>query len=125
MIYFLVSSYDTINTYLHYVIITILITGLAINPPNKTVIYHNLTLTCVPNILYSAWIDYQWHRVSGQIPAKAVVVKDDLTIPSIVPEDQGQYYCTSIQFGHCAESNHVTVETDGEKITYKYHLEEY
>ena len=98
---------------------TILITELAINPPtDKTVIYHNLTLTCVPNIVEDAEIDYQWHRLSGQIPAKAVIVKDKLTIPSIVPEDQGQYYCTGRWFdSHCAKSNDVTVETDGEKIT--------
>ena len=93
---------------------------LAINPPAyKIEIYHNLTLTCVPSLLSEiTGINYQWHRISGQIPAKAMAVEDKLTIPSIVPEDQGQYYCTGVQFGsHCAESNHVTVETDGEKIT--------
>jgi len=100
-------------------VITILITVLAINPPtNKIVIYHNLTLTCILNRFgEDKKTDYQWHRVGSQIPAKAMVVNDKLTIPSIVPEDQGQYYCTGRQFQwHCAESNHVTVKTDGEKI---------
>ena len=47
-----------------------------------------------------------------------MAVEDKLTIPSIVPEDQGMYYCTGRWFdSHCAKSNHVTVETDGEKIT--------
>ena len=100
-------------------VITILITELAIHPSTeKIVIYHNLTLTCAPNTLGDdAETDYQWHRVIGQIPAKAVAVKNKLTIPNIVPEDQGQYYCTGIMFRvHCAKSNHVTVKTDGEKI---------
>ena len=80
-------------------------------------IYHNLTLTCIPNTGGDAETDYQWYRVSGQIPAKAVAVKNKLTIPNIVPEDQGQYYCMGFRFlVHCAESNHVTVKTDGEKI---------
>ena len=82
------------------------------------VIFDNLTLQCdsgIPNP--NADITYKWHRIGGNIPAKSIESDSgQLTIPRVVPEDEGKYYCTAIWHGHCAESNRATVTVDGKKI---------
>ena len=99
-------------------ILTILVTGIFIYPPiHNVMIYHNVTLTCAPYSLIGLKMVYQWYRVDGDIPSKAMAIEDILTIPNITPGDQGQYYCSARQFSvHCATSNNATVIVNGEKI---------
>ena len=60
---------------------------------------------------------YYWYRVDGVIPTKAVGERrGKLVIPSVVVADEGQYYCITEMFGHCAVSNRTTVKVDSEKI---------
>ena len=84
----------------------------------KVVIFDNLTLQCdSDSINPDAEITYKWHRVGGNIPSKSIESDSgQLNIPRVVPEDEGKYYCTAIQHGHCAESNRGTVTVDGKKI---------
>ena len=82
------------------------------------VIFNDLTLQCESStILTNVNITYKWHRIGGSIPAKSIESDSgQLTIPRVAPEDQGEYYCTAILLGHCAESNYATVTVDGKKI---------
>jgi len=96
-------------------------TELRAVPNNPTIIaLHDVTLTCEPLIYQGSHDnirDYKWHRVGGDISENSTgKMSNRLTIPRVVPADEGQYYCTAEQFEHCAESNKVTVKVDGEKI---------
>ena len=63
-------------------------------------------------------ITYTWDRDGNDIPAKSAgQYSNKLTIPKVVPADEGRYYCIAKQFGHCATSNMVKVTVDGEKIS--------
>ena len=99
-------------------IINVLVTEVTVKPFHDVVIFHNLTLTCEP------WSNsfeptYQWHRSDGDIPMKSIGINSQqLTIPRVIPPDQGEYYCIGTLFGHCAVSNHAKVTVDGEKISY-------
>ena len=100
--------------------IIILITELAIEPDIPTVIaLKNITLTCYdPELVSNSTTeDFLWHRVSGKIPAKCSGQESRrLTIPNVVPEDEGQYYCTARRHGiHCSKSKSVHLKVDGEK----------
>ena len=83
------------------------------------VIFDNLTLQCESDTINpDEEITYKWHRFGGSIPAKSIESDSgQLTIPRVAPEDEGEYYCTAIQHGHCAESNHATVTVDGKNTT--------
>ena len=99
-------------------VINVLITGVTVEESHTVVIFDNLTLNCLPDSIIDVPITYQWHRFGGIIPAKSIGINSaQLTIPEVVPEDQGKYFCTAMQFDHCAESNHSTVTVEGKKIT--------
>ena len=74
---------------------------------------NDVTLTCTsirgtPDI-------YSWHRVDGDIPPRSSGQNSSrLTIHGIVSADEGEYYCSGVQFEqHCAKSNIVHVGVDG------------
>ena len=97
-------------------VINVLITDVAVDKFCTVVLFDNLTLNCVSGSIYPQ--TYQWHRFGGNVPAKSIGADSaQLTIPEVVPEDQGKYFCMAVLYGHCAESNHVTVTVDGKKIT--------
>ena len=90
-------------------------------PANQTIpSFDNVTLTCrraTVTEVTSLLTTYSWHRVDGVIPTKAVGEHSEkLVIPSVVAADEGQYYCITEMFGHCAKSNSATVNVDGEEI---------
>ena len=97
--------------------INVLVTEVAVENFHTVVIFENLTLYCDPGQFQNAeQLTFQWHRVGGSIPKKSIGNESqELTIPRVVPEDEGLYYCASFQFGHCAVSNNATVMVDGEK----------
>ena len=98
-------------------VINVLITGVTVEEFHTVIIFDNLTLNCVSGSIYPQ-ITYQWHRFGGNVPGKSIGADSaQLTIPEVVPEDQGKYFCMAVLYGHCAESNHVTVTVDGKKIT--------
>ena len=98
----------------------VLVTGVTLEPFHNVVIFHNLTLTC-ERLRSSSQPTYQWHRSGGDIPMKSMGNgSQQLTIPRVVPSDQGEYYCVATLFGHCAVSNQAKVVVDGEKILYCY-----
>ena len=80
--------------------------------------FDNVTLTCgTISVVPLVGVTYLWHRVGGDIQKKAKRKNSaKLIIPSVVPEDEGEYYCMAEQFGHCAESNRIMLWIDGEKI---------
>ena len=110
-------------------VINVLITEADVQESHTVIIFDNLTLNCVLVSVHNPdklQITYQWHRFGGIVPAKSIGTDSArLTIPEVVPEDQGKYFCTAMQFGHCAESNNATVTVDGKKITlckgYNFH----
>ena len=106
-------------------VINVLVTGVTVNQPfNNVVIFHNLTLTCKPQENSYLQPTYQWHRSGGTIPAKSMGSdSQQLTIPRVIPADQGEYYCIATVFGHCAVSDHAKVMVDGEKISYSLNSE--
>ena len=60
---------------------------------------------------------YSWNRGGGAIPKKAKGKNSaKLTIPSVVPEDEGEYYCVGEKFGHCAKADNIVLTVDGEII---------
>ena len=109
--YYSVSYPSTLVWY-----INILVTGITTQPVDSTVIALNdVTLTC--STTYIGGIRYSWHRVGGSVPSKSSGQNSNrLTIPRVVPADEGQYYCIAESFGHCAKSNEAAVMVDGEKI---------
>ena len=117
LIFFLVSVYAPILMLCGY--ITVLVTGVTVENFHAVVIFENLTLRCDPSSVLNSTvvqITYQWHRVGGSIPEKSIGNESrELTIPRVVPEDEGLYYCMGFHFGHCAVSNNATVIVDGEK----------
>ena len=88
--------------------------------------FDNATLTCVVLTVGDGEpeIKYTWHRVGGDIQKKAKGKNAaTLIIPSVVPEDEGEYYCKGVQFGHCAESKKINLTVDGEMYkAYSYRL---
>ena len=98
-------------------VISVLITGVTVNPLHNVVMFHDLTLTCIPVVNGNTQPTYQWHRSGGTIPAKSMGNESQqLTIPRVVPADQGEYYCVATLFSHCVVSNHAIVMVDGKKI---------
>jgi len=85
-------------------------------PVSSTVIASNdVTLTC--SATYVSTITYSWHRVGGSVPSKSSGQNSNrLTIPRVVPADEGEYYCLAESLGHCAKSNKAVVIVDGKKI---------
>ena len=91
--------------------------------PNITAL-DDVTLTCRKSTVAvnEAVIKYSWYRVNGDLPQRAIRKRSrgtkpaKLTIPKVVPKDEGEYYCMAEQHGHCAESNKVMLTVDGEKI---------
>ena len=92
-----------------------------VHPANPTVLaFNNVTLTCEIVILtdYETLTTYNWYRVGDDIPAKSTVQHSDkLTIPKVVPADEGRYYCVAKRYGHCAISKKTKVTVNGKKIT--------
>jgi len=95
-----------------------LVTEIDTQPVSSTVIALNdITLTC-STTLFSSTATYSWHRVGGSVPSKSSGQNSNrLTIPRVVPADEGEYYCLAEFLGHCAESNKAVVTVDGKKIT--------
>ena len=89
----------------------------------KVTALDNVTLTCRKSTVNEkeAPIMYLWYRVDGDLPQRAIGKMStrkkpaELTIPSVVPDDEGEYYCRAKQYGHCAESNKIMLTVDGEK----------
>ena len=84
-------------------------------------VFDNVTLTCEYETTQTepgpVTVNYEWHRVDGDLPEEARgKFREKLTIPNIVPTDEGLYYCKAEHFGHCAISNRVNVRVDGKKI---------
>ena len=96
---------------------------MIVEPANpKVTALNNVTLTCRVSVTDNeAAIQYMWYRVDGDLPQRATGKRSTgkkpakLTIPSVVPDDEGEYYCRARQYGHCAESNKITLTVDGEK----------
>ena len=89
----------------------------------KVTALDNVTLTCRKSTTdeNEATIQYIWYRVDGDLPQRAIGKRSTgkkpakLTIPSVVPDDEGEYYCRARQYGHCSESNKIMLTVDGEK----------
>ena len=98
-----------------------MVTELIIKPANPTVVaLNNITLSCLrpePVLHNTTTQKFLWHRVGGNISAKSIGQESSrLTIPNVVPEDEGQYYCESERHDiHCAVSNRVYLRVDGEE----------
>ena len=102
----------------------IFITAITVTPANpKITALDNVTLTCrkLTVAINEIAIKYLWYRVDDDLPQRAIGKRSrgrkpgKLTIPNVVPEDEGEYYCRAKQFGHCAESNKIMLTVDGEK----------
>ena len=94
-------------------------TAIRVQPVNPVVTaFDNVTLTCTTtSVAPSGDIKYSWHRVGGDIHKKANRKNaTTLIIPTVVPEDEGEYYCMAEQHGHCAESTKIILRVDGKKI---------
>ena len=93
----------------------ILITEIITQPVSLTTVIalEDVTLTCsasVDNITYS------WHRVGGSVPSKSIGQNNGtLTIPRIIPYDNGMYYCVAKKEEISVESNEALVKVNGEK----------
>ena len=100
-------------------VINVLITGVTVEEFHTVIIFDNLTLKCyADSVVNHVQITYQWHRFDGNVPAKSIGTNSaQLTIPEVVPEDQGKYFCTAVLLGHCAESMNATVTVEGKNIT--------
>ena len=89
----------------------------------KVTALDNITLTCrIPAVAENKVpIQYLWYRVDGDLPQRAIGKRSigtkpaKLTIPSVVPEDEGKYYCMAEKYGHCSESNKIILIVDGER----------
>ena len=92
-----------------------MITDIGTQPVSSTVIALNdVTLTC--SATYDSTITYSWHRVGGSVPSKSSGQNSNrLTIPRVVPADEGKYYCLAKSYRHCAKSNKAVVTVYGKK----------
>ena len=98
-------------------LINVMIIALSIQPTEITVtVLNDVTLTCIPQ--RGRPDGYSWHRVDGDIPPHSSGQNSStLTIYSIVPANEGEYYCMGIGHGHCAKSNIVNVTVNGKETT--------
>ena len=86
--------------------------------------FNNATLICeIPTTSDEKQPEttYSWHRVDGggddDIQKKAKGKKSaKLIIPSVVPEDEGEYYCIAERYGHCGKADKIKLTVDGEMI---------
>ena len=81
--------------------------------------FDDVTLTCKVLSLseeHDYRLSYTWYRIGGDIPAKSIGKNSrKLIIPRFALADEGEYYCLSKLFGHCAKPKAATLTLDGEE----------
>jgi len=93
-----------------------MITEITTQPVSQNVkVLNDVTLTC--STTYGGTVTYySWHRVGDSVPSKSSGQNSNrLTIPRVVPADEGKYYCLAKSYRHCAKSNKAVVTVYGKK----------
>ena len=94
-----------------------MITAVFIQPTSTTVTSSSdVTLTCIPS--NNDVTSFSWHRVNGVLPMRSSGQNTDkFTIHNVRKTDEGEYYCTGVQYQiHCAVSNNAIVLVKGKKM---------